>query len=86
MNPPQDEALPRAEDVECLCKLLTTVGGKLDATTKDEFRNRMKVYFERMKRLTENPALESRIRFMVQVRTREMEGAGGGSLALARVC
>ena len=43
------------------------MGNKLDASTKDEFRARMKVYFDRMKRLTENPLLESRIRFMVQV-------------------
>lgn len=43
------------------------MGGKLDGTSKDEFRQRMKVYFERMKRLTENVSLESRIRFMVQV-------------------
>ena len=51
-----------------MCKLLNTVGGKLDATVKVEYRDRMKVYFERMKRLTENQSLESRIRFMVQVR------------------
>ena len=43
------------------------MGNKLDASTKDEFRARMKVYFDRMTRLTENPLLESRIRFMVQV-------------------
>lgn len=61
-----DESTPRAEDVECLCKLLNTVGGKLDSTTKTEFKDRMKVYFERMKRLTENTVLDSRIRFMVQ--------------------
>eukprot|EP00955_Chlamydomonas_euryale_P032721 344112-Chlamydomonas_euryale.AAC.3 len=38
-----DEATPRAEDVECLCRLLSTVGGKLDATTKPELRDRMRV-------------------------------------------
>ncbi|GAX79395.1 hypothetical protein CEUSTIGMA_g6836.t1 [Chlamydomonas eustigma] len=62
----QDDSLPRPEDVECLCKLLTTVGGKLETTVKVEQKQRLKLYFERMKRLTENLTLESRIRFMVQ--------------------
>ena len=62
-----DDQSPRTEDVECLCKLLNTVGGKLDApTTKAEFKERLSAYFDRMKRLTENTTLESRIRFMVQ--------------------
>ena len=74
MPPHQDESKPRPEDVECLCKLLATVGGKLDSTTKAEFRDRMKVYFDRMKRLTENTTLESRIRFMVQVSRRRKAG------------
>jgi translation initiation factor 4G len=64
--PFQDEATPRAEDIECLCKLLSTVGLKLDSTTKSEFQDRMGVYFDRMRRLTDNQLLESRIRFMVQ--------------------
>ena len=70
--------MPRPEDVECLCKLLSTVGVKLDQTTKDEFQKRMTVYFDRMKRLTENPLLESRIRFMVQVRWNRKKGVAGG--------
>jgi hypothetical protein len=54
------------------------VGVKLDQTTKDEFQKRMTVYFDRMKRLTENPLLESRIRFMVQVRWNRKKGVAGG--------
>ena len=32
-HPPQ-VANPKPEDVECMCKLLSTVGGMLDASTK----------------------------------------------------
>ena len=34
----QEEAAPRPEDMECLCKLMTTVGAQLDSTSKDENR------------------------------------------------
>lgn len=62
----KEEASPRMEDVECLCKLMTTVGGQLDSTKKPELVQAMKVYFDRMQRLRENQKLDNRIRFMIQ--------------------
>ncbi len=64
----REQNAPRPEDVECLCKLLTTVGGKLDSTTKPEFSKAVTAFFNRLQLLRENQNLESRIRFMVQVR------------------
>jgi translation initiation factor 4G len=58
---------PEEEDVESLCRLLTTIG--------KEFEERapkgpalMTVYMDRLGELTNNPKIPSRIRFMVQVR------------------
>jgi translation initiation factor 4G len=57
---------PKAEDVECLCKLLATIGGQLDQGKGQE---RMDAYFLRLNRLKDVPALEARHRFMIQART-----------------
>jgi translation initiation factor 4G len=71
---------PRHEDIECLCKLLTTVGEHMDASRKavkqldDEGKlinvhqtnELMGAYFKRIDDLTKNDALDSRHRFMLQ--------------------
>ncbi|KAJ9515573.1 hypothetical protein QJQ45_021731, partial [Haematococcus lacustris] len=62
----KEEASPRADDIECLCKLLVTVGHKLDSTNKPEHKQAMFAYFERMKRLAVSPTLDSRIRFTIK--------------------
>jgi translation initiation factor 4G len=54
---------PEEEEIEGLCKLMTTVGLQLD---HEKAKNHMDVYFVRMVELTKNQRLASRIRFMVQ--------------------
>ncbi|XP_063961051.1 eukaryotic translation initiation factor 4 gamma 2-like [Lytechinus pictus] len=53
----------KAEDLECLCKIITTVGRRLD---HDKARAWMDQYFDRMTRFSDNMELPSRIRFMLQ--------------------
>ncbi|XP_033646152.1 eukaryotic translation initiation factor 4 gamma 2-like [Asterias rubens] len=53
----------KAEDLECLCKIINTVGRRLD---HDKARSWMDQYFDRMYRFSENPELPARIRFMLQ--------------------
>lgn len=57
---------PEEEDVESLCRLLTTVGKLLDSA---KAKNHLDIYFSRMKLITDNPKMPSRIRFMIQVRS-----------------
>lgn len=70
---------PRPEDIECLCKLLTTVGRPMDASTKSvkqpdasgnvtavPTREVMRIYFNRIDSLSNNEALDSRHRFMLR--------------------
>ncbi|KAK0212418.1 hypothetical protein DFS33DRAFT_25830 [Desarmillaria ectypa] len=54
---------PEEEEIESLCKLLTTVGQLLDTT---KARAHMDVYFSRMKELTKSPNVSSRMQFMLQ--------------------
>lgn len=55
---------PDEEDIESLCKLLTTVGARLD---DENSKTHMNKYFERISALSQNKAkLSSRIRFMCQ--------------------
>ena len=56
---------PEEEEIESLCKLLTTVGQILDTP---KARAHMDVYFSRMKELTKSPNVNSRMQFMLQVR------------------
>ncbi|RUS28957.1 armadillo-type protein, partial [Jimgerdemannia flammicorona] len=58
-----DVADPEEEDVESLCKLMTTVGKDLD---HEKAKNWMDVYFDRMDDLLKHPKLPSRIKFMIQ--------------------
>lgn len=66
---------PRPEDVECLCKLLTTVGRPMDASTRDiklpdgtsmKTNEMMGVYFSRIERLSKSEKLDARHRFMLK--------------------
>ncbi|ORX86388.1 ARM repeat-containing protein, partial [Basidiobolus meristosporus CBS 931.73] len=53
---------PEEEETESLCKLMTTVGKQLD---RKEAKNYMDAYFQRMKEMSVNKKLNSRIRFML---------------------
>ena len=55
---------PEEEEIESLCKLLTTVGALLDTP---KARAHMDVYFSRMKELTKSQNVTSRMQFMLQV-------------------
>ena len=55
---------PEEEEIESLCKLLSTVGGILDT---QKARAHMDVYFSRMKELTKSPHVTSRMQFILQV-------------------
>jgi translation initiation factor 4G len=55
---------PEEEEIESLCKLLTTVGNSLDT---QKARAHMDVYFSRMKELTKSPHVTPRMQFMLQV-------------------
>lgn len=54
---------PEEEEIESLCKLMTTVGKLLDT---EKARGHMDVYFQRMKEMSTNEAaINSRMRFML---------------------
>ncbi|CAK0783381.1 hypothetical protein CVIRNUC_006580 [Coccomyxa viridis] len=65
---------PKAEEVECLCKLMSTIGHLLDASKKGT--ERMDAYFMRMQKVKEAKSLESRHRFLIQdvIDLRERQG------------
>ncbi|KAF8648538.1 hypothetical protein AX16_006242 [Volvariella volvacea WC 439] len=54
---------PEEEEIESLCKLLTTVGHLLDTP---KAKQHMDVYFSRMKDLNKNPNISNRMQFMLQ--------------------
>ncbi|KAL1736424.1 armadillo-type protein, partial [Schizophyllum commune] len=54
---------PAEEEIESVCKLLTTVGELLDTPRAHAH---MDVYFARLKELTKKPTLSSRMQFMLQ--------------------
>ncbi|XP_004492237.1 eukaryotic translation initiation factor 4G-like [Cicer arietinum] len=54
---------PDEEDIEALCKLMSTIGEMIDHPKAKEH---MDVYFERMKSLSNNMNLSSRVRFMLK--------------------
>jgi len=56
-------ANPEEEEIESLCKLLTTVGSLLDT---QKARAHMDVYFSRMKELTKSGNVNSRMHYMLQ--------------------
>ncbi|SCV68090.1 BQ2448_211 [Microbotryum intermedium] len=53
---------PDEEDVESLCRLLTTVGKHLDNA---KAKQHMDIYFQRMHTIANNPKTPSRMRFMI---------------------
>ncbi len=53
----------KAEDLECLCKIMKTVGRLLD---NEKAKPLMNQYFERMEYYSNSFELNSRIRFMLQ--------------------
>jgi translation initiation factor 4G len=55
---------PEEEEIESLCKLISTVGLLLDTP---KARAHMDVYFSRMKELTKSNNVSSRMQFMLQV-------------------
>jgi translation initiation factor 4G len=55
---------PEEEDVESLCRLLTTVGKGLD---NPKAKQHMDIYFSRMNLIANSPKVSSRIRFMILV-------------------
>jgi len=54
---------PDEEDVEALCKLMTTIGEQLD---HPKARKHMIAYFQRIETLSENGKVSSRVRFMLK--------------------
>ncbi|KAJ3125319.1 Cytosolic carboxypeptidase 1 [Nowakowskiella sp. JEL0407] len=54
---------PEEEDIESLCKLMTTVGQKIDHSKAKSY---MDTYFARLSELSKHMGLPSRIRFMLK--------------------
>ncbi|KAL7164960.1 hypothetical protein ACSBR2_040787 [Camellia fascicularis] len=54
---------PEEEDIEALCKLMSTIGEMID---HPQAKEHMDVYFERMTNLSTNMKLSSRVRFMLK--------------------
>lgn len=55
---------PEEEEIESLCKLLTTVGQSLDTP---KAKTHMDIYFERMSEMARGSHINSRMQFMLQV-------------------
>ncbi|CAL9759762.1 unnamed protein product [Musa acuminata subsp. burmannicoides] len=58
------KSCPAEENVEAICQLFNTIGKQLDESPKSRRFN--DAYFNRLKELTTNPQLVSRLRFMVR--------------------
>ena len=54
---------PEEDEVECLCKLMTTIGKSIDHA---KAKSHMDEYFSRMKEMSSNEKLTLRMRFMLQ--------------------
>lgn len=54
---------PDEEDVEALCKLMSTIGEMIDHPRAKDY---MDAYFDRMEKLSNNMKLSSRVRFMLK--------------------
>jgi len=59
----QAQLQDKAEDLECLCQIMKTIGRLLDTP---KAKPRMDQYFERMQRYSNNNELPCRISFMLQ--------------------
>jgi translation initiation factor 4G len=60
----EGKTCPEDENVEAICQFFNTIGKQLDVGPKSRRVN--DVYFGRLKELTTNPQLPSRLRFMVR--------------------
>ena len=56
------------QDIECLCHLLTTAGERLESknAANPEAMHRFNLYFERLRALTRDKTLNSRMRFTIE--------------------
>ncbi|XP_073296605.1 eukaryotic translation initiation factor-like isoform X2 [Primulina huaijiensis] len=61
---PDTKSCPEEENVEAICQFFNTIGKQLDENPKSKRINDM--YFNRLKELSTNPQLASRLRFMVR--------------------
>src|SRR5690242_20126452 len=61
-----DNDNPAEEDLESLCKLITTIGKDLEGPQM-KLRDSMNSYFEKMGEMSSNQKLPSRFRFMLKV-------------------
>ncbi|WFD44288.1 hypothetical protein MPSI1_002954 [Malassezia psittaci] len=55
---------PEEDEIESVCRLLSTVGGMLDASGGNN-KSRMDVYFKRIDDILQSPNISSRMRFML---------------------
>jgi len=55
---------PDEDEVECLCKLMTSIGSLIDHARA---KSHMDEYFSRMQAMSGNMELATRMRFMLQV-------------------
>lgn len=53
---------PEEEEIESLCKLLTTVGRQLD---NEKARRHIDIYFQRITEMSQSESINSRMRFMI---------------------
>ena len=58
-----DTPNPDLDEVECLVKLLTSIGSTIDHARSKEY---MDAYFNRIRDMSKNDALPNRVRFMLQ--------------------
>lgn len=83
-----DVANPEEEDIESLCRLLTTVGKQLDT---QKSRGHMDIYIQRMREMSDNATISSRMKFMIldvielRLRRWEERNATDGVQTLAEI-
>ncbi|GBG27694.1 Eukaryotic translation initiation factor 4G [Hondaea fermentalgiana] len=63
LNPKQE--IPEEEDLECLCRLLTTIGSTLDSSPVPRTKQLVDEYFAKLRRIAGNKDLDARYRFMI---------------------
>ncbi|XP_059453036.1 uncharacterized protein LOC132183681 isoform X2 [Corylus avellana] len=60
---PDSKSCPKEENVEAVCQFLNSIGKQLDESPKSRLIN--DIYFYRLKDLSTNPQLATRVRFML---------------------
>lgn len=61
---PDNKVCPAEENVEATCQFFNTIGKQLDESSKSQRIN--DIYFSRLKELSSNPQLATRLRFMIR--------------------